>query len=242
MKKILLVCSFIMGLSAVASAQCTPGPEFGNGIYPDTITNLVKGCKGVPYTQVVSVRVPEDTNIVYNNVPVTAKFNYIKIDSVQGMPTGLNYACNPTSCSFPGQSDGCAIITGTCNIVDTFGLTFFLMANVTISPLPAMDQPQVFTGYRIIIEDCQTTGLPMVSVVTSFDVYPNPAKGNVTVSNLSEVGGKNIHIYNTEGKVVKTIFTELDAVSFSTESLETGIYFVKVKQNNKEETVKLVIE
>src|SRR5690554_2524741 len=242
MKKILLMCSFVMGLSAVASAQCTPGPQFGNGIYPDTITNLVKGCKGVPYEQVVSVRVPKDTVAAFQGQTVTAKFNYIKIDSVQGMPAGLNYACNPSSCSFPGESDGCAIITGTTSLVGVHGLTFYLTANVKLPIIGDLDQPQVFSGYRIEIEECSTASLPLVNVVTSFDVYPNPAKGSVTVSNLSEFGGKNIHIFNTEGKVVKTIFTDKDAVTFSTEALETGIYFVKVMQNNTQETVKLVIE
>jgi hypothetical protein len=53
---------------------------------------------------------------------------------------------------------------------------------------------------------------------------------------------KNIHIINAEGKTIKTISTEKESVSFSTESIKTGIYFVKVMQQGSQETVKLVIE
>jgi hypothetical protein len=77
----------------------------------------------------------------------------------------------------------------------------------------------------------------------SFNVYPNPTQGSVTISKLINDGNvKNIHIINAEGKTIKTISTEKESVSFSTESIKTGIYFVKVMQQGSQETVKLVIE
>ncbi|OJX35915.1 MAG: hypothetical protein BGO87_05435 [Flavobacteriia bacterium 40-80] len=248
MRKILLSCLFTAGFSAIAAAQCTPGPNYGNGIYPDTTTNFVRGCKNTPYEQVVSIKVPADTAITYAGTSITAHFNYIEVQGVSGLPTGFDMQCNPNNCKFLGNDVGCAVIAGTTSEVGTHNLTFSLNANLTTDPLPVVgpqtiNQPYQLTSYRIIIDEECTTSTTNLTNNASFEVFPNPAKGLVTISNLSDDGSvKSIHIFNAEGKVVKTFFTENNSIQFLSSNFTSGIYFVKVIQKNTQETVKLIIE
>lgn len=267
MKKLLLSGVFLVGLASLASAQdpaCTPGTEFGNGIYPDSVTNFVKGCKGKPYEQVISILVPTDTTGDFNGMTVDAKFVNITYNSVDNLPSGLEVKTNPEDGIFLPEVPGCAVVTGITNEVGTHNPIFYLTANLKVqllpAPAPPIDLPREETikFYKIIIEDCGDTdpvdpnegdgdNEPSTSVIemnknASFSIYPNPAKGQATISNLTEAGGKNIFIYNAEGKVAKTVFTDMKEVTFSTAELKAGIYIVKVMQGNSSETVKLIVE
>lgn len=247
MRKILLSCLLAAGFSAIAVAQCTPGPNYGNGIYPDTTTNFVRGCKNTPYEQVVSIKVPADTTITIMSQSIVADFNYIRVDSVAGLPTGFTMACNPNNCKFLGNDVGCAAITGTTSEVGTHNLTFYLTANLTgnvpvLGP-QTIDQPYNLTSYKIIIDEECTLNTTHLTNKASFEIFPNPAHGVVTISNLLNDGSaKSIHVFNAEGKVVKTFFTENNSIQFLSNNFTSGIYFVKVIQQNTQETVKLIIE
>lgn len=247
MKKILLSCAFLAGFTAAAIAQCTPGPNYANGVYPDSATNFVSGCKDVPYEQVISLKIPADTNVNYQGTNVTATIQSIELLSVTGLPTGFTLDCSTSNCKFNGGTTGCAVIQGTTSEVGLHNITFYLKttASVSLGPIPVpVTQNDTLDYYKILIEDCGGVGVASIVMNNaSFDVYPNPAKGNVTISKLMNDGNvKNIHIINAEGKTIKTISTEKESVSFSTESIKAGIYFVKVIQQGSQETVKLVIE
>lgn len=251
MRNILLTCVFAVGLTTLLNAQCTPGPEYGNGVYPDTITNFILGCKDVPYEQVISIQVPADTiidtTIMGQQLTLTAEFNYILIDEVHGLPSGYSLACNPNDCKFLGDDVGCAVITGSTSDVGTHNLTFDLVANLS-GNIPGLPNPMVIDhdysleAYKIIVEDCSQSGIMEESKNVTVSVYPNPTSDVVTLSNLSQYGVKNIHIYTSEGKAVKTFFTESESVSIETSSFPAGVYFVKVMQNGGQETIRLVIE
>ena len=69
----------------------------------------------------------------------------------------------------------------------------------------------------------------------NFTIYPNPSKGMVTVKadNLT-----NVAVYNTLGKMVLST----NQATFNTDSLQTGIYFVKVTANGATATQKLIVK
>lgn len=255
MKKILLALMLILGGISFSNAQCTPGPEYGNGIYPDTTTNLIFGCKDVPYEQVISIKVPMDTvidtNLMGQNLTINAVFDYIEVLDVEGLPNGLSFACNPNDCKFPGNDVGCAVISGTTSEVGTHELLFKLEAHLNaqvplVGNLP-LDQPYDLDSYRIIILDsespeCEGLGIETLTESATVKVFPNPATDIVTISNLPKYGVKNIHIYNVEGKVIHTYFTESESLSIHTSTFKAGAYFIKVMKNNGSETIKLIIE
>ena len=252
MKKLLLTSLFAIGLISFASAQCTPGPEYGNGVYPDTTTNFIFGCKDVAYEQVISIKVPKDTVIdtllFSQQLEITAVFDYVKVNSLDGLPNGFAMECNPNNCEFQGNNVGCVVISGTTSDVGTHPLTFHLTAYLNaVLPMPlppiAMDQPYTLDSYKIVIvEDCGTIGLNDLTKNVTVKVYPNPATDIVTISDLSEYGVKNIHLFNAEGKIVQTYFTESESVSIHTSTFAPGVYFIKVMQNGGQETIRLIID
>jgi len=75
---------------------------------------------------------------------------------------------------------------------------------------------------------------------TSFSIYPNPTKnGAVTItSNSNEV--MNVRVYDILGKVVQN--TTISNNRLDVSQLNTGIYILKISQNDASVTRKLVIE
>ncbi len=71
-------------------------------------------------------------------------------------------------------------------------------------------------------------------------IYPNPANGNFNVED-NEI--QEIVILNAEGKEVLTIKNNENSniININTDSLETGIYFVKVKKPNTTTTQKVIV-
>lgn len=79
----------------------------------------------------------------------------------------------------------------------------------------------------------------------AFSIYPNPSKGgtfNLIMPNA--INGAKLSIYNTIGQEVYTTNLIQSANNKITpnQKLETGIYFVKVTQDNEEIVKKLIIE
>ncbi|MNF29642.1 hypothetical protein D3C84_103510 [compost metagenome] len=77
-------------------------------------------------------------------------------------------------------------------------------------------------------------------VLTNFKSYPNPVKNNLTIQNTSIID--EIALYSITGKTVltkkiKTLRSEIDL-----SALSSGIYFLKVKSEGEEKTVKIIKE
>lgn len=75
-------------------------------------------------------------------------------------------------------------------------------------------------------------------VLTNFKSYPNPVKNNLTIQNTSIID--EIALYSITGKTVltkkiKTLRSEIDL-----STLSSGIYFLKVKSEGEEKTVKII--
>src|SRR5205823_5429951 len=88
-------------------------------IYPDSLTGLSPAVQGVPYNQVLQIRVPPDTVFLGSTVPIDS----VRLLSFTGLPPGLTLVCNPPSCVFNGGTNGCALISGTPTDTGFFPLT-----------------------------------------------------------------------------------------------------------------------
>jgi len=76
-----------------------------------------------------------------------------------------------------------------------------------------------------------------VNPMTSTRVYPNPATDQIGIT-LSQ--NADIVIYNIMGQNVMNVNENFKSINI--DSLQNGIYFVRLKTNDGEKTVKLVIE
>ncbi|HEX5002791.1 MAG TPA: T9SS type A sorting domain-containing protein [Bacteroidia bacterium] len=146
MKRILLTLGLLSSTLVPALSQCIPDLSITvPGIYPDTLTNLPEGIAGVFYTTEIQVRVFTDTTVG----PVTVNVVDITVDSVAGLPPGINYVCNPLSGAFPGGGNGCISLSGTCAVPGTYDLTVYVTLNgLVFGTFPASFQ-SVITGYVI---------------------------------------------------------------------------------------------
>lgn len=86
-----------------------------------------------------------------------------------------------------------------------------------------------------------------INPMTSTRVYPNPATDVLNIEvNASQASEMSISVYNIMGQNVKNetvnISTGINRPSISTSELTSGIYFVTVKANGFENTMKFVVK
>ena len=82
--------------------------------------------------------------------------------------------------------------------------------------------------------DCSTLGLEEQNLL-AISVYPNPAKDKLCILGLSKP--LKVLIYNVLGKLV---FSETTSSEVDLEGLQTGVYIVKIRDQQKETTRKFI--
>lgn len=86
-----------------------------------------------------------------------------------------------------------------------------------------------------------------VNPMTTTRVYPTPTTGILNIEvNASQNSDVNISVFNIMGQKVSeqntTVNAGINTTTINTESLSSGIYFVTVKANGFENTMKFVVE
>jgi hypothetical protein len=216
----------------------------GNNSLVSPTENIPAAQVGVYYEQVFQVKVPTDTSIVYNNFNADGSINTFSITSIDNIPDGLSYSCNPSGCEFPGGSNACIKVFGTPTASGTFYLDFHYSIDGTFLVFNNLIQQTVPNVY----EDVEVTVLPANSVDelsgNNFSIYPNPAKDGVNVQ-LAKSFGTNaqISIVNLLGKqVYSSVVNAKEIHNIDITRFEKGVYFVQVVANGKEFTKKLIIK
>jgi len=74
----------------------------------------------------------------------------------------------------------------------------------------------------------------------SFNVYPNPTTGAVTIKSEHDIDDFQIIIHDSQGRLVKnTCFMDITTLNFTIEG-SRGIYFMEIISNNKRTTFKIL--
>ncbi len=84
-----------------------------------------------------------------------------------------------------------------------------------------------------------TTSITANTNNNKISIYPNPAKDKFTITNLNNA---KINIYNITGKIILSQESLSENSNVDISHLKSGIYFVKIKNNNSIITKKLVVE
>ncbi|MBW8050662.1 MAG: T9SS type A sorting domain-containing protein [Cytophagales bacterium] len=258
MKK-LLYTLIVLGVSAfqVVNAQiCNPDLSITTpGIFPDTAIGIDSAEVGIPYCQEIQIRVPPDT--VDPTSGLFLNINYIKLDTIKGLPTTFTYACNPGDCSFPGNSNGCMLITGTANAGDTgiHPLMVFLTANVT-EPISGatFDVPDSVEEYTLVV---MSAGFGIPSCATGIEeikaskfavvqTIPNPFTDKTEIIfSLPTASAVEFKVYNLLGKVVyrQNIKAKagVNTIEFISKGLPSGIYLYSLRNESSRVTRKMII-
>ena len=123
------------------------------------------------------------------------------------------------------------------------GIWYNLMDNSTITVAPTdLNTPIVVASGQSLIYGNQPAVLANTDfeLAKSISLYPNPANDKFVLSNYVS----NVEVYNIAGQVIKTFKGGFQTSHiFSIDDLKTGIYLVKITdENNRQNTIKLVKE
>jgi hypothetical protein len=251
MKKLLLFSFSFLATVSLHAQLCTPGANFADstyGVWPDTIQNFPPAAAGVPYSTDLNFKVPNEvTAEVAGDDPaaqavIGSAIQDFTVTGVGGLPTGIDYACNISSCTYLGGSNGCANLFGTTNSTGTYPITIDVEATVLVELIPGFPAPlavpTTFSGYKLVVG----TAGSYVKLIEPFSVHPNPANTKITLNGLSDkLNISSISISNMEGKMIRTITSfSGETLDVNVSSFESGVYFINIAYESGSETIKFV--
>lgn len=249
MKKLLLTCSiFSLGMFA-ASAQCTPNPNLTGGIDPDTASNLPVSYSGQAYDEVITFKVPLDTN--FSGVPITILF--VRLNGITGLPANYTYNCTPTSCDFPGGQSSCVRLYSTSN--PTVSQIGAYQLDITASPYisgflgtPTSAGSSSYDGYVLVIADGATANVERINAETfkTLMAIPNPTNGNTRIQfAMGYASDVTFTVTNLLGKVVATQKLAgnrgVNEVNFDAANVPNGVYLYTISDGKNVISKKLVV-
>ena len=191
-----------------------------SGAYVVYVTNA-DGCTGIG-----------SVNVTVNNIPTANSALFVQ----NNMPTYTFTVLNPQN-------------------VDSYSWNFGDGSTLNNAPATASHTYTVAGPYMVtatLTNECGTQTVVQTIVVTStagieengiegLSVYPNPASDKVIISVPATVDA-SATVYSTTGTLVSTI-EKLDAqTEVSVQGWTPGVYFVRVQNESKTSTIKLVIQ
>jgi len=241
----------LVAFATVSFAQvCTPDiscipASTPYGICPDSTTGLAIGTVGVPYSQLVSIKVPSDPSSF--GAPPGTGLTSIEIIGVDSLAPGLSHTCAPASCNFPASSNGCVLVTGTPTVAWNKQLIIHGLGHLT---LPIVGTP--FTQgidnmqYRSVVVD--PSGVESLDL-TKFDVdqnSPNPFDENTEIR-FSSVNNVSVEfkVYNMLGAVVyENSFGAnkgVNRIKIGANSFAPGVYIYSITNGDKTITKRMIV-
>ena len=201
-----LICLVICCWNNALQAQCTPDSSItSTGIFPDT---LVGTCAGLPYEQVINLIIPNDT--VVAGFPAT--IDSLVLDSVAGLPPGINFFCLDGSCSIAGGSRSCVLVSGTPTTPGVYPIDLYITGHVVIFGAPVSQPDTLFAFYTLTINP----GLSTSITTTSANCGASDGTASVTPS----------------GTAPYTYLWSTGATSATVNGLAAGIYTVSTTDAN----------
>lgn len=96
--------------------------------------------------------------------------------------------------------------------------------------------------FLTITEDGWLTGIneSIVKHEIELKLYPNPAKQKFTIQTTAKV--QSVHITDMQGKLIKTVGSNIDFNEIDIADLPPGMYVVQLQTTNSIVTKKLVVE
>ncbi len=206
--------------------------SYGHGYYivKDSQGNVLFGDEndgqfGEEASHLLSVRGPQATvevgetevsNVDYNHADFVSSLVY------EGYPEGVGFECRKVTSSEP------LIIPG---ILNEFGKILGSTDELEHSSIYVVKSYAVVNGetYYGAETTFQTWMEGVNELEETLKIYPNPTSG---VLNIQGEDMKSIEVYNTIGQCVMTQEVNGNDIQLNTESLNNGIYFLRVRADD----------
>lgn len=255
MKKLLLAFSLFAFATTTQAQNCTPTWPVGSGpgIMPDSATNLPTAVHGQPYSAVVQFKVPLDTTATIGGIPFAVTIQNITVDDVTGLDAipaivPFTYVTNPSSGVFPGDSIGCALITGTPSVdsVGIYPISFSVTANATlVATGTPVSQPYTIDYYRIVVDyGTNVTMMDMRSI--GLVAFPSSTNGFTTLGYFTnDATNVVVRVMNSIGQQVLEQKTNSTAganeMKLDLSSLVNGLYLINVQAGDKQFSTRVTL-
>jgi hypothetical protein len=123
-------------------------------------------------------------------------------------------------------------------IGDSIEITYALLGGINLDNLLAASENAEIKFNSIITENAQKK-----SPTKSFEVFPNPAKSNISLINNTGSAAEKINIYSINGMLVKSLNTNNSPIiNVDISDLSEGNYLIQLITKEKSEVKKIVIK
>ena len=126
-------------------------------------------------------------------------------------------------------------MSGTPTVAGTDSITVYVDANVTVLGFPATLNNQKGGSLPLIVQTGSSIGAEYIDSQVS--VYPNPSNGNFTINVYKEY---NMSVYDITGRVICTKLINDGASSIDLSNHNSGIYFVRLTNDNESKVIRVV--
>ena len=256
----ILAISLMMVSAITSNAQCEPDFDFGEaewGASPDPSVGdqFDTAYVDTPYADIFHVLVPTDASAIdplfalpLDSVVLltTVLTDTTTLEVVSLTDIGLDIVCNnlggsPDPCTLISGAQYCASIEGTPSTAGVYQMTLQVEAFVTVFGVPVA-QPYEFSGYILdVIGENTPDGISEVNT-TQWNVYPNPATDQFSITGLPSMGA--LIISDLSGRIMSDY--ELRNVPangvFDAYDWSNGMYVVHVVSDGKRSTKRLLIQ
>lgn len=243
MKKIYTL--FLIAASSLAawSQPCTPGTYPAAGIYPPagstvqgTQINLPEGAVGSYYEQIIDLVVPTDTLIDTLGTALTANIDSLVVYDVVGLPAGMSYVCNTSTCGWAGGTSGCIQMYGTPTTMGTTNIVVYVDAHARLFGLPVV-QSDVINNFYITVN--APVGLDE-QLELALDLFPNPATHTLNLT-LETKQPFYAQVFDAMGRQIFEV-RATDSARIDVSSWPSGLYSVLVESQDQRVVRKVVIQ
>jgi len=246
MKKLYILSIFILSSLGIYAQPCTPDTTFDYaGIFPPILADAEIN---VPYSQVISLKVPLDTVVDFGGTPYPLKVDSASVISFTGIPTGFSYECNKPSCTWDGGERGCAKLTG---LADSNTFKKYEIWVKTLTYFKIVGLPDQFTRVDSSEIDFKVIGgvNGIIEKASNFKLrlFPNPASQKVTLYLSDKIEtNSSFELLDLTGRLVFQKNIDKVGISnyqeFDLSSLNSGMYISRVISGFQTGTSILIIE
>jgi hypothetical protein len=238
---IIFLCSFTTFLSVDLFAQCVPDTTI-TGLYsPTEQEGLPEATIGLAYEAVIHMSVPAETTIT-----ISLSVDSVVLTAVNGLPSGLSYECQNSTCGTEGGDFGCIRIFGTPDNPLEVGsndlvAVFQLHTNLPTFTYDLKDYSITLNaGTPADIAELDNLGLNLFS-----ERNPMTKGGNLVIQSASSEHSV-ITIYSLLGSVLGSWKNEsgkgLTRVPVDQFNLQPGVYFAVLRQGGESTTLRFVLQ
>lgn len=252
MKRTILIFLFAFGLFGVKAQTCTPDPNFNTpGIYPLNGSStgfeviMPDAYVGVPYNEIVQLKIPADTMIDTLGFTITATVDSMRIVNFDDLPASIAYICNNSVCGWAGGENGCAVFSGTPTAAEVgkYEVDIVVYGVVSAGILGSLGDTLDFS---MEIEVKAAQGIDQFIAAQTVRMQPNPmvdaAKLEFTAHTEKPF---TLRLIDLTGRTVKEIHGTTqqgkNEVAIRRNALPAGMYFYSLEIENASQVGRFII-